>query len=154
MKVLRPLCKVTHCAGRVSANTRPHQVRWGDREMGTAQRRTACKLSKTGGGNGLGTRLCFHLLVPCPHCSVRRNKSGNETSKECGQRVCTSSLRTRKLAINDILPRGSYLAIADPGLRGESWKDLAHEASYLATCRSCRISSNETLSLTRMRYFE
>ena len=29
------LCKVTHCAGRVSANTRPHQLRWGDREMGT-----------------------------------------------------------------------------------------------------------------------
>jgi len=28
------LCKVTHCAGRVSANTRPHQLRWGDREMG------------------------------------------------------------------------------------------------------------------------
>ena len=30
------LCKVTHCAGRVSANARPHQLRWGDREMGTA----------------------------------------------------------------------------------------------------------------------
>ena len=30
------LCKVTHCAGCVSANTRPHQLRWGDREMGTA----------------------------------------------------------------------------------------------------------------------
>ena len=30
------LRKVTHCAGRVSANTRPHQLRWGNREMGTA----------------------------------------------------------------------------------------------------------------------
>ena len=30
------LCKVTHCAGRVSANTRPHQLRWVDWEMGTA----------------------------------------------------------------------------------------------------------------------
>ena len=30
------LRKVTHCAGRVSANTRPHQLRWGDRETGTA----------------------------------------------------------------------------------------------------------------------
>ena len=30
------LCKVTHCTGRVSANTRPHQLRWGDGEMGTA----------------------------------------------------------------------------------------------------------------------
>ena len=30
------LCKVTHCTGRVSANTRPHQLRWGDQKMGTA----------------------------------------------------------------------------------------------------------------------
>ena len=30
------LRKVTHCAGRISANTRPHQLRWGDWEMGTA----------------------------------------------------------------------------------------------------------------------
>ena len=29
------LCKVTHCAGHISANTRPHQLCWGDREMGT-----------------------------------------------------------------------------------------------------------------------
>jgi len=30
------LSKVIHCAGHVSANTRPHQLRWDDREMGTA----------------------------------------------------------------------------------------------------------------------
>ena len=36
------LCKVTRCAGRVSANTRPHQLRWGDREMGTAISCTEC----------------------------------------------------------------------------------------------------------------
>ena len=36
------LCKVTYCAGRVSANTRPHQLRWGDREMGTAISCTEC----------------------------------------------------------------------------------------------------------------
>ena len=30
------LCKVTHCTWRISANTRPHQLRWGDQEMGTA----------------------------------------------------------------------------------------------------------------------
>ena len=30
------LCKASHCAGRVSANTRPHQLHWGDWEMGTA----------------------------------------------------------------------------------------------------------------------
>ena len=27
------LRKVTHCAGRVLANTRSHQLHWGDREM-------------------------------------------------------------------------------------------------------------------------
>ena len=36
------LCKVTHYAGRVSANTRPHQLRWGDQEMGTAISCTKC----------------------------------------------------------------------------------------------------------------
>ena len=29
------LRKVTHCTGCVLANTRPHQLCWGDREMGT-----------------------------------------------------------------------------------------------------------------------
>ena len=36
------LRKVTHCAGRISANTRPHQLCWGDREMGTAISCTEC----------------------------------------------------------------------------------------------------------------
>ena len=33
--MLHTVCKVTHCTGRISANTRPHQLRWGDREMET-----------------------------------------------------------------------------------------------------------------------
>ena len=36
------LCKVTHCAGRVSANTRPRQLCWGDWEIGTAISCTKC----------------------------------------------------------------------------------------------------------------
>ena len=36
------LCKVTHCEGRISANTRPHQLCWGDREMETATSCTKC----------------------------------------------------------------------------------------------------------------
>ena len=36
------LHKITHCAGCISANTRPHQLRWGDREMGTAISCTEC----------------------------------------------------------------------------------------------------------------
>ena len=35
-------CKVTHCAGRVLANTRPHQLCWGDWDMGTAISCTKC----------------------------------------------------------------------------------------------------------------
>ena len=30
------LCKVTHCAGYISANTRPHQLHWGDWETATS----------------------------------------------------------------------------------------------------------------------
>ena len=30
------LCKVTHCAGCILANTRPHQLCWGDQKMGIA----------------------------------------------------------------------------------------------------------------------
>ena len=36
------LRKVTHCAGHVSAKSRPHQLRWGDRAMGTAISCTKC----------------------------------------------------------------------------------------------------------------
>ena len=28
--------RVTHCAGHLSANARPHQLHWGDREMESA----------------------------------------------------------------------------------------------------------------------
>ena len=30
------LCKITHCARHILANTRPHQLSWDDWEMGTA----------------------------------------------------------------------------------------------------------------------
>ena len=36
------LCKVTHCAGRVLANTNPHHLCCGDQEMGTAISCTKC----------------------------------------------------------------------------------------------------------------
>ena len=36
------LCKVTHCTGHVLANTRPHQLCWGDWEIGTATSCTEC----------------------------------------------------------------------------------------------------------------
>ena len=36
------LCKLTHCAGRTLANTRPHQLCWGNWEMGTAISFTEC----------------------------------------------------------------------------------------------------------------
>ena len=36
------LCKGTHCVGHLLANTRSHQLRWGDQEMGTAISCTEC----------------------------------------------------------------------------------------------------------------
>ena len=36
------LCEVTRCAGRISANIRPHQLQWGDQKMGTAISCTKC----------------------------------------------------------------------------------------------------------------
>ena len=36
------LCKFTYCAGHISPNTKPHQLRWGDWEMGTAISCTEC----------------------------------------------------------------------------------------------------------------
>ena len=78
--------KVTHCAGRGSANTRPHQLRWGDQEMGTAISCTKCsqvagliqKLVETP-RNSKAPSLCpavlrvavFHLKILCSdrnHC--------------------------------------------------------------------------------------
>ena len=47
------LCKVTHCAGHISTNTRPHH--WGDWEMGTAISCTKCS-QVTGFNQNVGRR--------------------------------------------------------------------------------------------------
>ena len=54
------LRKVTHCAGRVSANTTPHQLRWGDREMGTAISCTKC--SQVAGMHEIDLREIFECI--------------------------------------------------------------------------------------------
>ena len=88
------LCKVTHCAGRVSANTRPHQLHWGDREMGTAISCTECsqvagliqKLAETPRKHRLFVQL-FFMQLSCVAivivelgvlgaCSPRNSKQG------------------------------------------------------------------------------
>ena len=38
------LDKVTHCAGRILADTRPHHLHWGEQEMGTVISCTECSL--------------------------------------------------------------------------------------------------------------
>ena len=38
------LDKVTHCAGPILVNTRPHQLHWGEQEMGTVVSCTECSL--------------------------------------------------------------------------------------------------------------
>ena len=67
------LCKVTHCAGCVSANTRPHQLHWGDWEMGTAISCTECsqvagliqKLVETPQKRRLFVQMFFMQLSLC-----------------------------------------------------------------------------------------
>ena len=61
------LCKVTHCAGRVSDNIRPHQLRRGDREMGTAMSCIKCSqvaglIQKVGGSSLEASSLCAAVL--------------------------------------------------------------------------------------------
>ena len=85
------LCKVTHCAGRVSANTRPHQLSWGDREMGTAIICVECSqvaglIQKVGRDSSKSTvssyscPSCMHImcLTPSTHSWVtsKVNHSG------------------------------------------------------------------------------
>ena len=68
------LHKVTHCAGRVLANTRPHQLHRGDQEMGTAISCTECsqvagliqKSVETPQKHRLFVQLFFYSLVPKP----------------------------------------------------------------------------------------
>ena len=50
--------KVTHYAGCVSANTRPHQLCWGDQEVGTAISCTKCSQSLAG-----KSVSCLHRLT-------------------------------------------------------------------------------------------
>ena len=75
------LCKVTHCAGRVSANTRPHQLRWGDREMGTAIICVECSqvaglVQKVGmtAVFGLGTRLRIRMRTTLENGVLRKGQ--------------------------------------------------------------------------------
>ena len=65
------LYKVTHCAGRVSANTRPHQLHWGDREMGTAISCTECSqpYSKIGKESSKAPSLRAAVLRAAVFCS-------------------------------------------------------------------------------------
>ena len=72
------LCKVTYCAGCVSANTKPHQLCWGDQEMGTA---TSCAeySQATGLIQKIGRRHEYVTLLhsayePC--CTTCENEIG------------------------------------------------------------------------------
>ena len=60
----RPRCRIiTQCAGRVSANARPLQLRWGDRECG-------CFMPCTYNTNGWHVTLVIHIVHPCIHVHV------------------------------------------------------------------------------------
>ena len=89
------LCKVTHCAGCVLANTRPHQLRCGNWEMRTAISSTECSLVDA----CVGLQNCCHQLnssvhshsnvrtahmgQPCldPQATVQSKKSAQNTPR-------------------------------------------------------------------------
>ena len=59
------LCKVTHCTGPVSANTKPHQLHWGDR---TAVSSSKC--SQVAGLHAVGRDVSKAAsLCVAVHCS-------------------------------------------------------------------------------------
>ena len=107
--------KVSHCAGCILANTRPHQLYWGDQEMGTAISCTACvpiqhKLSRWSWmklhydwllAKHISQKLALvlhqtvaycHSIVHCSEVSVIPNYSW------------MSSLATGSLSIGNVLP--------------------------------------------------
>ena len=107
------LRKVTHCAGHVSANTRPHQLRWGDREMGTAILCTKCSqvaglavfmhgiedIDKFGVDPVWEGRACWNRLYTTTNqrrggCLLARQEEGNLSvdSQSCFQVLSSSSL--------------------------------------------------------------
>ena len=65
------LCKVTPCTGRFSANTRPHQLCWGDWEKGTAIScsQVAGLIQKVGKSSSKELSLCAAVLcaAACIH---------------------------------------------------------------------------------------
>ena len=80
------LCKVTHCAEHVSANTRPLQLHWGDREMGTAISCTKCSqvagfIQRVGRSSSeasslrvgvLRSKIIAIVIVTCYRCTHKR----------------------------------------------------------------------------------
>ena len=70
-------CVVTHWTGRVSANTRPHQLHWGDWEMGTAISYTKCSqvaglIQKIGRSSSKAPSLHAAVLCMTFFCSRPR----------------------------------------------------------------------------------
>ena len=69
------LAKVTHCAGHISANTRPHQLCWGGWEIGTAISCTECS-QVAGIIQKVGRNLYNSCLARC-----RQNNSGQKKNE-------------------------------------------------------------------------
>ena len=72
------LCKVTHCAGHISTNTRPHH--WGDREMGTAVSCTKCS-QVTGFNQKVGRRSSEGSSLHVASCILKISEIVSTTHK-------------------------------------------------------------------------
>ena len=88
------LYKVTHCAVYISANTRPHQLHWGDWEMGTA---TMLEIPRY-----YYMYMYIQYLQPCATCDLGLTFSVLPTFNNLQQKcvkVYTYLLMTSKLSI-------------------------------------------------------
>ena len=69
--------EVTHCAGYVLANSKPHQLCWVDREMGTAVSCTECSqvaslIQMVGESSSKALSLCATVCM-CMICVCKHN---------------------------------------------------------------------------------
>ena len=72
LKKNRPRSKVIHCAGCISANTRPHQLCWGDREMVTTISCIKCSqmaglIRKVNRSSSEACTICHRASIACLH---------------------------------------------------------------------------------------
>ena len=85
------LCKVIHRTGRVSANTRPRQLHWGNREMGTAISCIECSQMAGIVQKSVETRESTVSSCSCSSCSYSSYSYSSCSCSSCSCSSCSCS---------------------------------------------------------------